>query len=353
MEQDELDLDAMLEGNLELIAGLPEGDKSDALCAYIENQLHHIEKEKPILSAPDELLSEREKRLLEAMEMGVGVKYMDITLAFTVHKVETSIRGNLQPWERFGSIKSALTAEEFEEQYLQPYFDTVERLRDLGLELSEFEAIDLILDDLAEDIEQETKRHNGRTYDRHVLMWESNHRQVEMCAELFDLLDGKGGFPEKYTLLDTLYALIITPKAWVHYPRDSPSERVVLYTPEQSVSILEERFTLLEALEEKGYPVDYQRAADTYTEGLSSSQDFGCCTGELHEASRIVLRRLSWLDDKGADLSKLYGGLRIEIVEALNNGTSPEQYLPLLEFLTEHDAFDRGQLALLKATTYK
>lgn len=357
-----LDLDSLLQKHtqgLGALRKLPEKTRAAALKAYMQSELLFFEKEKGSFSwAWDEgekkrLLEEREHRFLDALKLA-STHCLDTLLTEAAPAFDTYLRAKLNIWERIGQpYGKAPSLSSLEEKWLVPYFETLSTLRTFGYTLSDKEAAQSLFDDLDAAMIEEASGLRG-TYTSETIMY-FDSRRIERAADLIEGFEALGASGGKEGLLSCLYELFTYPREHHTYSMDyHPSARadgmVELISEENALATLEKRFSLLKRLERRSYTIDYQSVADNYTNGLKAealisekkAREAGAC-------GKAILSRLDWLEQKGADFSQLYGKLAGEAVSAINDGSNPQGYLPLLKFLAEHDAFDSGQLALLKA----
>lgn len=360
-----LDLDALLQKHtlgLDALKKLPEKTRAAALRAYIRSELLCFEKEKGSFSwvwddgEGKTLLEEREHRFLHALELASSHS-LDTLLTEAAPAFDAYLRAKLTLWERmgrpYGKVPSLASVEE---RWLMPYFETLSTLRTLGYTLSDKEAAQSLLDDLdAAMIEEASGLRDSRgSYTSETVMY-FDSRRIERAVDLIEGFEALGANGGKEGLLSCLYELFICPREHYTYSMDynplGTDGKVVLVSEEQAVSTMEKRFSLLKHLEKRGYAIDYQRIADSYTKGLRASTFFpekkSPC---MSPCGKAILSQMEWLDGKGADLTAVYSGLARETIATMNDGrASAKACIPLLEYLSGKGAFDADQLAFLKA----
>lgn len=356
-----LDLDSLLQKHtqgLGALKKLPEKTRAAALKAYMQSELLFFEKEKGSFSwAWDEgekkrLLEVREHRFLDALELA-SRHCLDTLLTEAAPAFDTYLRAKLNLWERIGQpYGKAPSLSSLEEKWLVPYFETLSTLRTFGYTLSDKEAAQSLLDDLDAAMIEEASGLRGSYTSETVMYFDS--RRIERAADLIDGFEALGASGGKEGLLSCLYELFTYPREHSTYSMDynpiGTDGKVVLVSEEKAISTMEKRFSLLKHLEKRGYAIDYQRIADSYTKGLHAGQFLPeKKTSRMSACGKAILLQIDWLENRGAKLSPLYETLAQGAIQAINGGAHSRNYLPLLEFLAEHDAFDSGQLALLKA----
>lgn len=357
-QNDKLDIDTLLERNDITLTGLlhrfPKNQQPGILRCYIEGQLLRLEKEAAETwrhhREDEQYWSELDAGLFDALERAWDYGLED-TLERSMPLLDSLLQRRISPWLDYDSpFASAETSfEDFSREYLGQYLAVLHGMQAWGYQRTDEEAVQRLYESFAAEIEEKIGWAERCAIHEALSVMRFHNQKIERCIEFTAWCKNHGAAVDLSRALELLYGLFTRPREFSCTDWEFGNE-VVLMPLDEAVDVLEERFEILERIEGEGYPIDYQRAAERYASGLSTSQFTVCASAnQVGEQEKRILDRLAWLEKKGADLSEIYKQLAGDAIDAINEGSNPQGYLPLLEFLAEHDAFDSGQLALLEA----
>ncbi len=353
-----LDIDALLERHElslpELIRTFPKKEQPAILRCYIQGQLRRLDGEAAgrwhFHEDGGSYWSELDARLFESLDMAQH-SGLDPLFARAMPLIDSLLRKRLGPWLDYDSpFASAETSfEDFSREYLGQYLTVLHGMQAWGYQRTDEEAVQRLYESFAAEIGEKIGWAERCAMHEALSVMRFHNQKIERCVEFTAWCKNHGAAVDLSRALELLYGLFTRPREFSCTDWEFGNE-VVLMPLDEAVDVLEGRFEILERFEGESYPVDYQRAAERYASGLSTSQ-FTLAAGlkRMGRQEKKILDRLAWLEKKGADLSKTYRQLAGDAIDAINEGSNPRGYLPLLKFLAEHDAFDSGQLALLKA----